>query len=145
MAEMNTIMMEMEDSILTASINNQTVNTTNIGGMSEDLRYLIQSNMENWVFQIQRILADKLDIYKYVDENVQEIQDLYKENEDKKEGRMKDKEVILIKPYEVDELISMTKVQLHKWWSWEFNQVHEIYPIPHIDKDLLTTTTLSIT
>jgi len=49
-----------------------------------------------------------------VDENVQEIQDLYKENEDKKEGRMKDKEVILIKPYEVDELISMTKVQLHK-------------------------------
>jgi len=37
-----------------------------------------------------------------VDEHVQEVQDLYKENEDKKEGRVEDKEVILIKPYEVD-------------------------------------------
>ena len=67
--------------------------------------------MENRVFQIQRVLADKLDIYKrqdnkYIDENIQEIQDLYKEN--------KDKEVILIKPYKVDELVSTTKVQLHK-------------------------------
>ena len=57
------------------SINNQTVNATNIGGMSEDLWYLIQSNMENRVFQIQRMLANKLDIYKrqdnkYVDENI---------------------------------------------------------------------------
>ena len=29
--------MEMENSILTASINNQTVNATNIAGVSEDL------------------------------------------------------------------------------------------------------------
>ena len=36
-AEMNTTMMEMEDSILTASINNRTVNTTNIIEVSEDL------------------------------------------------------------------------------------------------------------
>ena len=36
-AKMNTTMMEMEDSILTASINNRTVNTTNIIEMSEDL------------------------------------------------------------------------------------------------------------
>ena len=36
-AEMNTTMMEMEDSILIASINNQTVNTTNIIEVSEDL------------------------------------------------------------------------------------------------------------
>ena len=75
--------------------------------------------MENRVFQIQRMLADKLDIYKrqdnkYIDENIQEIQDLYKENKDKKKGRVKDKEVILIKPYKVDELVSTTKVQLHK-------------------------------
>ena len=75
--------------------------------------------MENRVFQIQRVLADKLDIYKrqdnkYIDENIQEIQDLYKENKDKKKRRVKDKEVILIKPYKVDELISTTKVQLHK-------------------------------
>ena len=82
--------------------------------MSEDLQYLIQSNMENQVFQVQRMLADELDAYKgqgnkYIDENVQEIQDLYKENEDKKKEKIEDKKVILIKPYEVDELISMTK------------------------------------
>ena len=40
------------------------MNTTNILGVSEDLQYLIQSNMENQVFQIQRILADELDAYK---------------------------------------------------------------------------------
>jgi len=44
-----------------------------------------------------------------VDENVQEIQEIYKENEDKKEGEVEDKEIILIKLYEVDKLISMTK------------------------------------
>ena len=60
------------------------------------------------------MLANKLDTYKrrgnkYVDEHIQEIQDLYKKNEDKKEGRVEDKEVILIKPYRVDELTSITK------------------------------------
>ena len=113
-AETNITMTEMEDSILTASINNWTVNTTNILEMSEDLQYLIQSNMENQVFQVQRMLADELDAYKgqgnkYIDENVQEIQDLYKENEDKKKEKIEDKKVILIKLYEVDELISTTK------------------------------------
>ena len=44
-----------------------------------------------------------------MDKHIQEIQDLYKEKEDKKEGRVEDKKVILIKPYEVDELTSMTK------------------------------------
>jgi len=43
-------MIEMEDLILTTSINNRTVNTTNITGVLKDLWYLIQSNMENWVF-----------------------------------------------------------------------------------------------
>jgi len=46
--------------------------------MAEDLRYLIQSNMDNRAFQIQRMLADELDRYKgkgnrYVEENIQEI------------------------------------------------------------------------
>jgi len=39
-----------------------------------------------------------------VDDNTKEIQDLYKDREQKKdtnEGRVEDKEVILIKPYEV--------------------------------------------
>ena len=88
MAEMNTTIMEIENSILTAIINNQTINATNIAGVSEDLQYLIQSNMEDQVFQIQRMLADELNAYKgqgnkYVDENIQEIQELYKENKDK--------------------------------------------------------------
>ena len=52
-AETNTTIIEMEDSILKASINNWVINAMNIAGISEDLWYLIQSNMENWVFQIQ--------------------------------------------------------------------------------------------
>jgi len=55
------------------------------------------------------MLADKLDIYsgqrnQYVDNNIWEIQELYKYREQKKElkeKRVEDKEVILIKPYKV--------------------------------------------
>jgi len=46
-AETNMTIIEMEDSILKASINNQVINAINIAGMSEDLQYLIQSNIEN--------------------------------------------------------------------------------------------------
>jgi len=45
--EMNTTIMEIKDTILKASTNNQVINTTNIIGVSEDLRYLIQSDMKN--------------------------------------------------------------------------------------------------
>jgi len=77
---------EIERTILMASINNQATNTMNITQMAEDLRYLIQSDMDNRAFQIQRMLANKLDRYKgkgnqYVEENIQEIQDLYIEEE----------------------------------------------------------------
>ena len=73
--ETNTMVIEMEGSILVASINNRTINATNIAGISEDLWYPVQSDMENQTFQIQRILADELDRYKgkentYVDENI---------------------------------------------------------------------------
>jgi len=66
---------EMEGTILMASINNQTTNTINITQMAEDLCYLIQSDMDDRAFQIQRMLADKLDRYKgkgnrYVEENI---------------------------------------------------------------------------
>ena len=69
---------EMEGTILMASINNQTTNTMNITQMAEDLCYLIQSNMDDRAFQIQRMLADELDWYKgkgnrYVEENIWEI------------------------------------------------------------------------
>jgi len=40
-AETNTTIIEMEDSILKASINNQVINVINIAGVSEDLQYLI--------------------------------------------------------------------------------------------------------
>ena len=58
------------------------------------------------------MLADELDAYKgrgnkYVDNNIQEIQKLYKEEGIKREeGRIEDKEVILIKPYEISKLAS---------------------------------------
>ena len=53
------------------------------------------------------MLADKLDRYKgkdnrYVEENIQEIQELYKDEERwEQKGRIEDKEVILIKLYKV--------------------------------------------
>ena len=105
--ETNMTITEMEGMILTASINNQMVNTMNITQISEDLRYVVQSNTDERALQIQRMLADKLDQYKgkgnrYMKENIQEIQELYIDKEiEKEEEKMEDKEVILIKPYEV--------------------------------------------
>jgi len=111
---MNTMIMEMEDTILKASTNNWVINATNITGVSEDLQYLIQSDMENQVFQIQQMLADKLDVYKgkgniYVEDNIKEIQELFKEEEIKKEGgHIEEEEVILVKPYEMSKSSSLT-------------------------------------
>ena len=46
-----------------------------------------------------------------MDDNIQEIQELYKDREQKKEdGKVEDKEVILIKPYEVFTSASMTEI-----------------------------------
>jgi len=61
--ETNVTITEIEEIILKASINNRTTNATNILGISEDLQYLIQSNMEDRVYQTQRMLADELDAY----------------------------------------------------------------------------------
>jgi len=63
------------------------------------------------------MLADKLDRYRkrenqYVDDNIQEIQELYKEEEQRQEsrsGKVKEEEVILIKPYEVSTSTSITE------------------------------------
>jgi len=73
--EADTTVVEMKGTILMASINNCTTNTTNITQMAEDLCYLIQSDMDNRAFQIQRRLADELNQYKgkgnrYVEENI---------------------------------------------------------------------------
>jgi len=105
--EMSTTVAEMEETILSASTNNCTINTTNITQIAEDLRYLIQSDMDDRALEVQRMLADKLDQYKekgndYVEENIQEIQELYIKEENRKEkGKVEDEEVILIKPYKV--------------------------------------------
>ena len=73
--EAGTAVAEMEGTILTASIDNRTTNATNITQMAEDLCYLIQSDMDDRAFQVQRRLADELDRYKgkgnsYVDTNI---------------------------------------------------------------------------
>ena len=63
------------------------------------------------------MLADKLDHYKergnkYVDNNIWEIQELYINEEIKKEEeKVEDEEVILIKPYEVSTTISSSSSQ----------------------------------
>jgi len=63
------------------------------------------------------MLADELDVYKgrgnqYIEDNIQEIEDLYKNEENKVESRKEKVEevVILIRPYKVLELtLSTTK------------------------------------
>jgi len=63
--------------------------------------------MDEQALQMQRMLANELDQYKgkgnrYVEENIQEIQELYMDKErGKEEGKVENKEVILIKPYKV--------------------------------------------
>jgi len=58
--------------------------------------------MDKRSFQVQRMLADELDAYKgknnkYVEDNIKEIQELYRDEEIKKEkGTIKNKEVILV-------------------------------------------------
>ena len=52
------------------------------------------------------MLADELDQYKgkgnkYMDDNIQEIQELYKEEEKVEIGQVEDKEVILVKLYKI--------------------------------------------
>ena len=69
--------------------------------------------MEDQIFQIQRMLADKLNRYKgqenvYVDENIQEIQELYMNEKQKKTGIVQDDKIILIKPYKVDDHTTST-------------------------------------
>jgi len=44
--DMSTTVAEMEGTILMASVNNRTMNTTNITQIAEDLWYLVQSNMD---------------------------------------------------------------------------------------------------
>jgi len=100
--ETSTTVTEMEGTILIASVNNRTMNAMNITQIAEDLRYLVQSDMDKWVFQVQRMLADELDHYKgkgnnYVDSNIKEIQELYMNEETEEEKEVvENEEVILV-------------------------------------------------
>jgi len=100
--ETSTTVTEMEGTILMASVNNQTMNAMNITQIAEDLQYLVQSDMDEQAFQVQRMLADELDCYKgkcndYVDSNIREIQELYRNEEMKEDkGTVENKEVILV-------------------------------------------------
>jgi len=106
--EANTTLTEVEGTILTASINNRTINATNLTQILEDLQYLVQSDMDERAFQIQRMLADELDQYKgkdnkYVEDNIKEIQKLYTNEEIKQaQGTIENDEVILVQPYQVE-------------------------------------------
>ena len=76
--EANMTITEIEGIILMASIDNRMTNATNIAEILEDLWYIVQSDMEEWTFQIQRMLANELDRYRgrgnnYVDNNIKEI------------------------------------------------------------------------
>ena len=105
--ETNMILTEIEEMVLVTSISNRVINITNIMQISEDLQQLVQSDMDDRTFQVQRMLANKLDHYKgkgndYVDSNIKEIQELYIEKEKKEEkGTIENEEVILVCPYEV--------------------------------------------
>jgi len=106
--EANTTLTEVKGTILTASINNQTMNATNLTQILEDLRYLVQSDIDERAFQIQRMLANKLDRYKekdnkYVEDNIKEIQELYTNEEiNQVQGTIENEEVILVQPYQVE-------------------------------------------
>ena len=111
--ETNTILTEIERTVLTASNNNRVINATNLTQISEDLQYLVQSDMDNRAFQIQWMLTDKLNCYKgknnkYVDDNIKEIQEIYMDEEQEKRGTIENEEVILIQPYEVSSSTTST-------------------------------------
>ena len=99
--EAGTTIAELEGTILTASINNRTMNAMDITQIAEDIQYLLQSNMDDRAFQIQRRLVDELDRYKgkgneYVEANIKEIQEIYMDEEQEEKGTIENKEVILV-------------------------------------------------
>jgi len=82
-----------------------------IFSISEDLQNIIQSDMENQAYYIQKLLADELDNCKekgnkYVEGYIKEIQDTYKQEDEEQDVKGKqqiqDEEVLLYKPYKVD-------------------------------------------
>ena len=111
MAEIETIILQVSDSY-------KTQNTGDIFSISQNLQNIIQGDMENQVYHIQTLLANKLDRCKgkgnaYAEEHIKEIQNIYKQenqkveqlmivNKEKQwENQVQDKEVLLYKPYDI--------------------------------------------
>ena len=103
---------EIKSTILQASDNYQMQMASDIFSISKDLQNIVQSNMENQVYHIQKLLADELDNCKgkgndYTERHIKEIQDTYKQEDiEMKEPEIKqqiqNEEVLLYKPYEVN-------------------------------------------
>ena len=92
------------------------MNVTNITQISKDLWYLVQSNMDKRAFQIQRMLADKLNYYKgkgneYMNNNIKEIQEIYMDEEQRGDkGTIENEEVILVRPYKVSSTTTSSSI-----------------------------------
>ena len=111
--EANTQIAEIETTILQASHNYQTQTVGDIFSISEDLQNIIQSDMKNPVYYIQKLLVNELDSCKgkeneYTKEQIKEIQDMYKQDNQKpRELMMNDKkqiqeeEIFLYKLYDI--------------------------------------------
>jgi len=67
--EANIQIAEIESKILQASNNYQIQTVGDIFSVSRGLQNIIQSNMENQAYHIQKLLADKLDNYKEKESN----------------------------------------------------------------------------
>ena len=81
--EANTQIAEIKSTISQASNNYQTQTAGDIFSISEELWNIIQSDIENQAYHIQKLLADKLDNCKgkekdYTEGHIKEIQNAYK-------------------------------------------------------------------
>ena len=84
--EANTQVVEIENTILQASNDYRTQTAGDIFCISEDLWNIIQSNIKNKAYHIQKLLADELDNHKgkennYMEGYIKEIQDAYKQED----------------------------------------------------------------
>jgi len=84
--EANTQIVEIKSTILQASNNHQKQTAGDIFSITKDLQNIVQSNMENQAYHIQKLLADKLDECKgkrnnYTEGHIKETQDAYKQED----------------------------------------------------------------
>ena len=84
--EANAQIAEIESTILKANNNYWMQTVGDIFSISENLQNIVQSNIENQAYHIQRLLVDKLDNCKgkendYAERHMKEIQNAYKQED----------------------------------------------------------------